>query len=59
MLLLSSGDFFQIQPFSKNSFRNIIRASNGLDPDQDQHSVDPDLGPNCVHGLSADSKICH
>ena len=21
--------------------------SKGLDPDQDQHSVGPDLGPNC------------
>ena len=31
--------------------------SNGLDPDQDRHSVDPDLGPNCLHlRLSADDK---
>ena len=22
--------------------------SNSLDPDQDRHSVDPDLGPNCL-----------
>ena len=28
--------------FSKNSFRNTIRVSNGLDPDQDRHSVGPD-----------------
>ena len=28
--------------------------SNGLDPDQDQHSVGPDLGPNCLQKLSAD-----
>ena len=27
--------------------------SNNLDPDQDQHSVEPDLGPNCLQGLSA------
>ena len=27
---------------------NTIRVSNGLDPDQDQNSVSPDLGPNCV-----------
>ena len=26
-----------------NSFRNTIRVSNGLDPDQDQHFVGPDL----------------
>ena len=28
--------------------------SNGLDPDQDQHSVSPDLGPNCLPRLPAD-----
>ena len=28
--------------------------SNGLDPDQDRHSVGPDLGPNCLQKLSAD-----
>ena len=27
---------------------NIIRVSNSLDPDQDQHSVGPDLGSNCL-----------
>ena len=31
--------------FQKKSFRNTIKASNGLDLDQDQHSVCPDLGP--------------
>ena len=30
--------------FSKNSFRNTVRVSNGLDPDQDRHLVGPDLG---------------
>ena len=35
---------------------NTIRVSNGLDPDQDQHSVGPDLGPNCLQRLSADDK---
>ena len=34
-------------------FRNIIRVSNGLDPDQDQQSVGPDLGPNCLKRLSS------
>ena len=38
--------------------------SNGLDPDQDPHSVSPDLGPNCLQWLSAydivffESKSC-
>ena len=27
--------------------------SNSLDPDQDQHSVGPDLGQNCLQRLSA------
>ena len=43
--------FFQIN-FSKNSFRNIIRVSDGLDPDQDCCSLGPDLGPNCLQRLS-------
>ena len=30
--------------------------SNGLDPDQDVHSVRPDLGSNCLQRLSADDK---
>ena len=30
--------------------------SNVLDPDQDQRSVGPDLGPNCLQTLSADNK---
>ena len=38
----------------KNSFRNIIRMSNSLDPDQAQRFVGPDLGPNCLPSLSAD-----
>ena len=25
-----------------------------MDPDQDQHSVGPELGPNCLHMLSTD-----
>ena len=33
-----------------------IRVSNSLDPDQDQHFVDPDLCPNCLQRLSADNK---
>ena len=30
--------------------------SNSLDPDQDRHSVGPDLNPNCLQRLSADEK---
>ena len=47
--------FFQINFFT-NSFRNTIRVSNSLDPDQDRHNVGPDLGPNCLQRLSADDK---
>ena len=42
--------------FSKDSFRNTIRVSNILDPDQDRHSVGPDLGPNCLQNLSEDNQ---
>ena len=45
MLLLSS--------FSKNYFRNTIRVSKGLDPDQERYFVRPDLGPSCLQRLSA------
>ena len=39
---LSSADFFL-----KHSFKNKIRVSNSLDPDQARHSVGPDLDTNC------------
>ena len=39
--------------FSKK-FRNTIRVSNRLDPDQAWHSVRPDLGPKCLQSLSVD-----
>ena len=48
------------QGFSSSIFfRKTIRVSNGLDPDQDWHSVGPDMGPNCLQTLrlSADNKI--
>ena len=51
LLLLSAGFFFQ------NSFWNIIGLSNSLGPpDQDRHSVGPDLDPNCLRRLTADDK---
>ena len=48
MLLLLSGDFFQKKDLLKKIFQEHIRVSNGLDPD-----VGPDLGPKCLHRLSA------
>ena len=36
--------------------KNISRLANSLNPDQDGHSVGRDLGPNCLHRLSADNK---
>ena len=44
--------------FKKKTFKNTIRLSNSLDPDQARHFVGPDLGPNCLQRLSADDK-CH
>ena len=61
--LFAAGDFsrrhFQMHFFLgtlrvKNSFRNIIRVSNSLDPDQARHFVGPDLGPSCLQRLSAE-----
>ena len=47
---LSSAEIFQffILFFSKNSFRNTIVVSKCMDPDQAQHCVWPELGPNCL-----------
>ena len=47
--------FFKIN-FFKNPIKNTIRLSNSLDPDQGQHSVGPDLGPDCLQRLSAGGK---
>ena len=43
--------------FSRKSFRNTIRVSNNLDPDQVRHFVGPDLGPDCLQRLLADAKV--
>ena len=55
MLLLSTADYMYIKNhfFSKNSFWNTFRVSNGLDPDQDRRFVGPDQGPNCLQRLPA------
>ena len=50
-------EVLKINFFSKNSLRNTIRVSNSLDPDQAQHFVAPDLGPNYLQRLSADKKF--
>ena len=52
MLWLSSADFSSKLTFSKDYFLNTIRVSNGLNPDQDQSSMGPDLGPTCLERLS-------
>ena len=44
---LLSTDFLK-PTFLKVSFRNTIKLSNSLDPDQAQLTVGPDLGPNCL-----------
>ena len=43
------------QLFQKNSFRNTIKVSNRLDPDEPSHFVGPDLVPNCLQKISADN----
>ena len=52
-------DLFSKSTFLNNSFRNMIRVSNSLDPDQAQQNVGPDLGPNCLQMLSADATSRH
>ena len=41
----------------KKSFRNTIRVSNSLDPDQARCSVGPDLGPNCLQSYQQMTKV--
>ena len=40
--------FFSKSTFLKKTFRNIIRVSNSLDPDQARQFVVSYLGPNCL-----------
>ena len=56
MLFLSSA-FFSELTFLKKNFRNTIRVSKSLDPDQAQHFVGPDLGLNCLQKLSTDEEL--
>ena len=55
MYFLLSADFFQNQLLKKNYFRDTIRVSNSLDPDQARHFVGPDLAPSYLQRLSADN----
>ena len=52
-----SSDLFQNQHFLKSYFRNTIRVSNSLDPDQARQDVGPDPGPKCLQMLSADDAL--
>ena len=42
--------------FFKKSYRNIIRVSNDLYPDQNRPSVGTELSPNYLQMLSADKE---
>ena len=47
---LSSADY-------KKIFRNTIRVSNSLDPDQARQNIRPDMDPNCLQRFSSDDTI--
>ena len=51
-----ANDFPKSFSKKKNIFHEHYQVSNSLDPDKDRHSVSPDLGPNCLQRLSAESK---
>ena len=48
--------FFKINFSKKIPGFNTIRVSNCLGPDQDGHSVSPDLATKCLQRLSANEK---
>ena len=48
---LPSSDIFSRSTVSKNSFRDTIRVSKSLDPEQARCIVGPDLGPNILQRL--------
>ena len=41
--------------FKINILKKITRMSNSLHPDQAQHFIKPDVGPNCLEKLSAEN----
>ena len=50
MLLMSFAEIFQ-------NYRNTIRESNCLNPDQDRCSVGPDLGKTVCKGYQQTTKV--
>ena len=50
--LLSSADFFLKMNYFKKSYRNTIRVSICLDPDEDRRSVGPDHGKTVCKTIS-------
>ena len=56
MRLKPAAPLSRVKHSTTEPFGNSIRVSNGLDADQDQRYVGPDLGPNCLKRLSANDK---
>ena len=44
--------FFKINLFQNILSETLSQLSNSLDPDQDRHSVEPDVGPIRLQRLS-------
>ena len=49
MIILLSADFFSKLTFFKKFFQEHFQSVQRLYPNQDEHSVWPDLGHNCLH----------
>ena len=56
-LKISSADIIKKKKNQKLFSVRLARVSNSLDPDQDQHFVGRDLGPNCLQWLLADANV--
>ena len=50
--------FFFLKSSIQNTFRNFIRVSNSLDPDQERINFGPDLGQNCFQTETAHLLLC-
>ena len=55
--IMSSAYSFQNQFSIKKIISGIPLVSNGLDPDQAKHSVDPYQSPDCLQRLSIDNQF--
>ena len=55
---LLSAHLFKLHIFKENTFRNKIRVSNKLDPDQTGRFMEPGIGPDLWQRLSAINKSC-